>query len=335
MQTVPSEVDHVFWNKDLFCLFDSKEKNNLMGLPYDFCAFVLSTSPRRAIVNDFKKPPVPQIFYMPLWSEEELKVIASGFTIDDWKQRFKILGGIPRHVFEVTDTDPRRFLEDGCKQCELNDFIKIIGLESYLTEKSTAIHRLVHMASACPYNSCEVRFASEAALDIIVRNKHLDDKSKMEGLLASCAGNPLAASLCGYIFEPYAVNSLAKGGEFKCRQLVHGNKKAKPAEVEISLPARDKVIVEGVEANQNPNQLHLPRSKNYTAIDAWIPGFGAFQITVGKNHEIKSAAKDDLEKLGENGNKLYWILPPLYYRTFTKKSPQEIDQYAMLIPYPQ
>ena len=69
-------------------------------------------------------------------------------------------------------------------------------------------------------------------------------------------------------------------------------------------------------------------------MDAWIPGIGAFQMTVGKSHDIKGGAKDDLVLLGTNGNKLYWLLPPLYFKAFTKKTPQDIDQYAVKIPYP-
>ena len=65
-----------------------------------------------------------------------------------------------------------------------------------------------------------------------------------------------------------------------------------------------------------------------------IPGKGAFQMTVGRTHDIKGGAKDDLALLGTNGNKLYWLLPPLYYKSFTKKTPQDIDQYAVRIPYP-
>jgi hypothetical protein len=41
----------------------------------------------------------------------------------------------------------------------------------------------------------------------------------------------------------------------------------------------------------------------------------------------------DLSKLGAGGNKLYWLLPPLYYYEFTKKTPQTIEQYALLVPY--
>jgi hypothetical protein len=56
-------------------------------------------------------------------------------------------------------------------------------------------------------------------------------------------------------------------------------------------------------------------------------------MTVGKNHDIKGASRD-LAMLGKGANKLYWVLPPLYYDSFTKKYPQKIKQYAILIPYP-
>jgi hypothetical protein len=93
--------------------------------------------------------------------------------------------------------------------------------------------------------------------------------------------------------------------------------------------------VDKVVPNQTRNQLHVPKTTNYAAIDAWIPGIGAFQMTVGKKHDIKVGAREDLAMLGQGANKLYWLLPPLYYHSFTKKSPQDIEQYAVLIPYPE
>lgn len=102
----------------------------------------------------------------------------------------------------------------------------------------------------------------------------------------------------------------------------------------VIIPSSKKIVVNQVLPDQTPHQLHVPKTKNYAAIDAWIPGIGAFQMTVGKKHEIRGGVKGDLAKLGK-ANSLYWVLPPLYYQTFTKKSPQEIEQYAMLIPYPE
>ena len=42
--------------------------------------FVLSTSPRREMVNDFKKNLAPLVFYMPLWTETELEIISPCFN---------------------------------------------------------------------------------------------------------------------------------------------------------------------------------------------------------------------------------------------------------------
>jgi hypothetical protein len=114
-----------------------------------------------------------------------------------------------------------------------------------------------------------------------------------------------------------------------------GTKKIEPSETTLDIPSSIKTVVDRIVPNQTRNQLHVPKTKNYAAIDAWIPGLGAFQMTVGKKHDIKSGARDDLAMLGQGANKLYWLLPPLYYHSFIKKSPQDIDQYAVKIPYPE
>ena len=337
MLSFPPKSVHSFWNENLWCLFDAKDKfaRDLSILPYALCNFILSTSPRREMVNDFKKPPRPRYFYMPLWTEKELETIAPCFaTVIDWRNRFKILGGIPRNVLEDTEHEPTKLLHAACRDCELNDCIRIIGLDSTFTDKSKAVHSLVHITSALPFTEPSVTFASQTALDIIVENKGTEAKRKMEDLLASCERNPLTAALCGYIFEPYAIELLERGGTFNCHQLVHGNKKAKIDETTLTIPSSVKQVVDKVLLNQTRNQLHLPKTKNYAAIDAWIPGIGAFQMTVGKKHGIKGGARDDLAMLGQGASKLYWLLPPPYYHSFTKKSPLDIDQYAVLIPYP-
>jgi len=96
------------------------------------------------------------------------------------------------------------------------------------------VHSLVHIISGPPFAESSVTFASETAMDIIVRNNRIVCKRKIEELLQFCQGNPLTGALCGYIFESYAIELLEKGGECKCRQLVHGNKKRKPDETTLT-----------------------------------------------------------------------------------------------------
>ena len=335
--TMPSVTDHDFWSDDLWCLFDAKEKTkiDLANLPYPTCTFVLSMSPRRDMINDFKKPPEAQKFYMPLWSEKELETVSMYFpAARDWRERFQILGGIPRYVLEVTSNAPQAILNGACKEVDLNDCIKVIGLESEFTEKTKASHSLVHINSELPFTESSVAFASKTALDIIVEKKGAEAKLRIRELLAACDGNPLTAALCGYIFEPYCMELLEKGGRFSSRKLVDGRTKDKPLPTNIEIPASNRITAEKVMRNQIANQLYIPTTKNYTGIDAWIPGFGAFQMTVGKKHDIKSQTKGDLAKLGPGADKLYWLLPPIYFSSFTKKTPQVIDQYAVLIPNP-
>jgi hypothetical protein len=204
---------------------------------------------------------------------------------------------------------------------------------SAITEQSKIIHSLIHVTTAPPYTKSSVAYASQTVLNTIVRFKGQEARHKMRSLLESCQGNPLIATLCGYVFEPYAIELLEKGGSFDCRKLVSGRQK-KPGGTKLVILPSQKIIVDKVEGDQTINQLYVPTSSNYTAIDAWIPGVGAFQMTVGKWHDIKGGAKADLAKL-QGGNKLYWLLPPLYYQSFTKKTPLDIDQYALLIPYPE
>jgi hypothetical protein len=279
---------------------------------------------------------------MPLWTETELEIIAPGFaTVDNWLERFKILGGIPRNVLEIKDIEPTNLLLEACRKNTLDDCISLVGKYSTITEESKTVHSLVHITSSNsqnlnikPYTEPSVIFASNKALEIIVQKMGNDAKLMMQELLESWGGHPLTASLCGYIFEPYVLELLEKGGTFNSRQLVSGRKKPKPDETTITIPKSEKIVVEKVLPDQTRNKLHIPMTKNYAAIDAWIPGIGAFQITVGKKHDIKGGAKNDLAQLGKGANKLYWLLPPPYYQTFTKKTPLDIDQYAVLIPYP-
>jgi hypothetical protein len=81
-------------------------------------------------------------------------------------------------------------------------------------------------------------------------------------------------------------------------------------------------------------QLYVPRTKNYAAIDGWILDIGGFQMTVGRNHDIKGQAEHDLKLLNPDARKLFFVVPPPYFQTFTKKTPEQIDQYALKIPYP-
>ena len=325
-----------FWTFDLWCLFDAKEKlqNDLRHFRYENCMFVISSSPRRDLVNDFKKNPEPLYSYMPIWNKEEMEKISGFFqrSSKEWPERFRILGGIPRNVLENTKKSPTQILEAACSNATLEECIKRIGPNSEISEKSNVIHCLIHINSTAPFTDYSVSYASETALNIIARSKEVEAKRKMRDLLYSCEGEPLTSTLLGYIFEGYAIEKLANGGTFKCRKLLAGRSREISKETTIDIERSEQIVAESVSSNHIKNQLYVPKRKNYAGIDAWITNVGAFQMTVSKKHEININSVDDLSILG---NKLYWALPPTNYNSFTKKNPQNIEQYAILIPYPE
>jgi glutamine amidotransferase len=108
-------------------------------------------------------------------------------------------------------------------------------------------------------------------------------KKNMESLLASCEGSPLIGALCGHIFERYTIELLEKGGTFTCRSLGHGKKRKKSNVTSIlQIQKSTKKVADKVLLGQTYNQLYVPKTSNYVAIDAWIPGVGAFQASMKK-----------------------------------------------------
>ena len=336
LENIPPINDRTFWCNTLWCLFDAKEKaqSSLDKFPYDLCNFILSTSPRRDITNDFKKPPrPPNNFFIPIWSETEMSVIAHMFPeAISWAERFEILGGIPRYVMEVLKEDPIKRLTSATITCSLNDCITLVGLNAPINEKSRIIHTLVHMISEEPFEIYSVRYASPTALKMVAKRNEKEIKQNFLNLLSSYEGNPITAALCGYIFDPYALDILRKGGLFTWRSF---KKKvgtmSEPDDPLIEIRPSARKTADCIEADQESNVLYVPNSKNFAGIDAWIPGFGAFQITVGKRHQLKESAVQGLTLLGEGSNKLYWVLHSCNFKRFSPPEATGIEQYAVLI----
>ncbi|KAG2785295.1 hypothetical protein PC112_g24668 [Phytophthora cactorum] len=74
---LPYSGNQQFWSPDLWCLVDSVDPTNVAGMPIECCSVLLASTPRRDCIGEFKKlAPTPDVFYMPLWTKEELATIA-------------------------------------------------------------------------------------------------------------------------------------------------------------------------------------------------------------------------------------------------------------------
>jgi hypothetical protein len=266
---------------------------------------------------------------MPPWSKDEMGIISPYFEhSSNWMDKFEVLGGIPRPVLKMNIVNPRAYLEAVCIQCSMDICMTAIGINAEVTTKSEIVHRLIHIISSPPYTESSICFASATAIEVVVQEKLQLDKNSMKSFLCACEGSKLYSSITGYLFEHHVMEVLQQGGTFTCQELDHPNKKEKHGDSTIVIPQSSKKVVEGTDNNQTQNQLYVPRTKNFKGVDAWIPGIGAFQITVGKTHLLYDSTKDVLAKLGDS-NKLYWVLHVVNYEGFTKKFPYNIKQYAL------
>ncbi len=257
-----------------------------------------------------------------------------------WLERFEILGGVPRMVFERSDTDDASILvNDAVTSCNLKECITAVRSPGVLmNDHSKTMHSLVHIFSE-DYETKHVDFASKMVFRRALYRYEADGKYDMYNLLASCRDLPVASTLSGHIYERYAMETLAKGGSFKCRKLC--NKQPFTMTIPKSDNGKPIMVKKVSSSDQHKHQMYFPENPNYPAIDAWMPDLGGFQMTVSATHPIKTVSSlvEDLGllSLGDNAHAaaLYFVVPAKHFDSF--KNPtlvKDVKQFVLQVVYP-
>jgi len=339
-QKTPAGMD--FWTHDLFCLFDADNQKR-MPTTYFFCQFILATSPKRDLVNDFKKTvSYKDRFFMPVWSLSEMERIQVLYNPpSDWRVVFDLLGGVPRIIFEnsCTYNEAHTMLQDALSNF---DFTTISSLTTrsmiHLSNnvKSYA-HLLVHIHSDPPYSRASLTFASRVALSLVF-SYHLNQvKARWYEVLHSDVGGALDGAFIGDLFEIVAVDLLLAGGEFNhCRLRIN----KEPEDLgKLILPKSVIRRKESVEDSGDPNVLYVPISPSFPGLDAWMYEVGGYQVTINLRHDMNERLITDLPKLGAGAHKLFWVLRSHEYKRFKARKHMtkdfnypELEQYAIEMP---
>jgi hypothetical protein len=134
--------------------------------------------------------------------------------------------------------EPSVLIRQACNDYTIEHCLRTASVELVVSPKNPVAHRLIHIKSESPYGRKEASavFASPFVLSIMVQIHGRIAKQLMKRLLSSCDQDPLAASLCGYIFEPYAMEMMQNGGRFECRKLVNGRSKERPQTFQLTIP---------------------------------------------------------------------------------------------------
>jgi len=233
-----TDFRHQLHNENDFYLVDS-------AVPYSpaFAYTLLFSSPRSERWNEFVKKKGNTVYYMPIWTPNEIWAL--------WNQEFKDLprdriqelmnqwGPIPRIVFDKYQDPPN--LELLLAKCKLEDIVHKVSRCNILKEDSYT-NKLIHITVPNPSNFGEMylAFASGEVAKELIRRTRLDSNRKVMEFIQSTAIYPEAGGIRGVLFEHLAHERLRKGGVYKIRRLENlKNAKDEDAEDEDAEEAED------------------------------------------------------------------------------------------------
>jgi hypothetical protein len=148
----------------------------------------------------------------------------------------------------------------------------------------------------------------------------------------------------GELYEPAAIAVLQQGGTFKrldCSAKVEDPAWRLPKSSEVT--AITGVADLKLKFDKNKQQLLIPRSKRFTAIDVVLPGGLMANVTINTNHDVKLRGKGALADegllpcaaaLGVPDDKpidMYWIVPDECYQQL-KRANNVLARGAALFP---
>jgi len=335
-QKDPSGRD--LWTSQLFCLFDAHNQDRIPTI-YLNCQFILVTSPKRDLVNDFKKTVhLKNRFYLPVWRIGEMERIEALYDSPaDWREICELVGGVPRIVFDNADTYENAYSRIRIA-AKFSDFKTLSNLttESVVHEKSY-VHSLVHIHADPPYRIATMTFSSRVAMSLVF-TYHLNNvKARWHEVLHTDVGGALEGVFIGDIFEIVAIDIILAGGEFNhCRLRIN---KAPEDMGKLILPKSETRRSTCVEYSGDPNVLYVPISPSFPGLDAWMYEVGGFQVTINLRHDMNERLITDLPKLGAGAHKLFWVLRSHEYKRFKARKHMtkdfnypELEQYAIEMP---
>jgi hypothetical protein len=299
------------------------------------------TWPKRDSIENFKKGMSEE----RIWTIEEMREIANVTQpTDEWESVYEIMGGIPRIVFESRFSEDRAIgaLEHAASKCDLHKISSLVGVYEIVSEleEGDVVHKVVHIHTKAPYHHAYLEFASHVAIYYVCK-AHMTQINDFWGDLASVnRGGHLLGQLIGGCFEIRALQIVEQGGDFECFKLIPDGKRRIPQN-KLKITPCEHALAKEPAYTQPMDVVHVPLSRSFVGMDAWIRGVGGLQVTRNARHDLKMAVKPHLEKLGVGGaNKLYWVLRGDQFDSFTWKTPQsktgeeyrEIEQYVIKIP---
>ena len=274
---------------------------------------ILVSSPSEKHYSEFLKcSHVAALHYLPVWSFDELKLVAPSYKRSEEvvKERFDMIGGLPRYVLEKK-VDLIEVIDEAVSKLPLNKLI-LIALGEVSREDQIS-HRIVHFKVEPPfYTKRTLTIASAYALSKASEKFLKQSEHDVKYFIYWSVGIPSLAFFRARVFEGYAHQKLSEGGEFPTRCLENNTKGT------FTLPERRTEIFHDLPNCKDSNVYYVPKNPFFPCIDSVIPGVGYFQVTTRLRHPIgKQKMREIVDTM--HVRKFYFVVPDSNFEKFRKQ----------------
>lgn len=273
------------------------------------------SSPCQANYANLVKHQSFAIFYMPIWTFEEVLFgsCMEKLSVDETIHRYSMVGGIPRLIFNKEKFERNAHEVDvAVQRSKLQSLRNVSKLD--MGQES---HRIFILDVKNDYSDSELKISTphirKRVYDTIMQKKREETRMFIFG------SKDKNTSLRGDLFEEEAHQMLSKGGTFNVRKLSDNEEES----VHFS-----KMEIESFTLKKVPsNKFLVPDIPNFPSIDSISTAHtpAAFQCTVAPTHPVKvmglklvlKALKD--AKISTTGFRLYFVVPDDKYENFKKQ----------------
>ena len=293
---------------------------------------LLITSPRRSTWHTFRKHFLASMYYVPVWTLDELQmcrplIYSDYVTEEEVNTRFDKWGGSSRFVFcsAKKNYDNDMMFEIAIEKTNSELFMNAIG-HSHVDSGEVShllMHYIVTVDGDYKYQGYQLGAASSYAFNKLANS--LVDRMHQQVVTFLLGGsytrNDPTATFRGHLFEGVAHNYLASGGKFSVRSLKTNNIEA----IDIA-PAKSVERFSSFPSQLEPGVYYQPISSCFPSIDAFRCSSNEvilFQMTIAKHHPI---LHDELKKLmicfpeSYRVNRFYFVVPEKEYASLMKQN---------------
>lgn len=307
---------------------------------------IMITSPRRDRYNEFYKSDGCRLLVIPPFSWAEIQAMHGTcfphVPTANVIANYALAGGIPRFVFARTYGMVDDEITSAMTKVDLEDMVAEMG-SKFIESEAKQSHRLVHMlprgvvpaddGADIPlpttleyYTPARLELASSEVARRVYAAAEVKSTHRLHQLLAEPPSSPVRAALYQSLYESAALAQLARGCTLTCWDATTDKVST------LTVPPSKATYFDNVERMgllyaADSQQLLVPRSKSFTAIDAVLPGGRLAQVTTSLSHDVKMVGGGNRSKEGlllayealnptaGSGDDihLYWILPEARY----------------------